>query len=289
MNIRPPLIPPSGNFSTLYANNTNGLEGTFDSLTVSDSLTSPSINTTNTTILGTSSTFIQGQKIKPIDGSYPPNFGACSAVFGNYLLVGGPLDGTIAETNTNQIGSVWLFYKATTPENPNKYTWNYVTKFTPTDAIGSPVNFGGDLQGTYNTNLSIYPGNGLDIVTVGSLVTLAIGGSGDNNNTGAVWIYKNGQLSNNGFAKIAKIIPDTPTNPNPNFGSSVSLVYANNKYTLLIGLRSEDSGGAVWVYEDTGSGFTKTAVISPPDAIGNSMFGYSSSIVVTGTTYTAII
>ena len=186
--------------------------------------------------------------------------------------VSGSSDGTTqlvavgaSEENAN-IGSVYIFQGVS--GGLVSGNWTLVTDFSPSDNIGTS-SFG----------------SGVSLVVSGGVQTLVIGGPSDNG-VGAAWIYQN---TGSGWTEITKIIPSDNTG-NSGFGNSVSLVVSGTTYTAIIGGPNDNSGlGAVWIYQNTGSGWTEVTKIIPSDNIGASSFGTSVGLTINGSTYTAVI
>jgi hypothetical protein len=116
------------------------------------------------------------------------------------------------------------------------------------------------------------------------------GSSQDNSYVGAAWIYKgiNGGGSPSNWSEVIKIVPNDIIG-NSSFGTSVSLVVSGNIQTALIGGPLDNGVGAAWIYQNTGSGWTEITKIISTDNIGSSNFGFSVSLSISGTTYTAVI
>lgn len=74
------------------------------------------------------------------------------------------------------------------------------------------------------------------------------------------------------------------------FGQAVSIVSSGSTQTAIVGASQDNTQiGSVYVYQNTGSGWTQITVLTPSDNIGTSFFGTSVKLVVNGSTYTAII
>ena len=111
--------------------------------------------------------------------------------------------------------------------------------------------------------------------------TLAIGGYGDNANTGAVWIYTR---SGSTWALQSGKIVGTGTTGTAHFGRSVSLSADGN--TLAVGGSADNAGvGAVWVFTRSGTTWTQQgAKLVGTGMTGAGSIGYSVSLSADGNT-----
>jgi hypothetical protein len=113
-----------------------------------------------------------------------------------------------------------------------------------------------------------------------------VGGTGDNNSIGAAWGY---QKIDGIWTQINKLVPNDNIGE-AQFGTSCFIVDNGSTQTALIGGPDDNSGvGAVWAFQNTGSGWSQVSKISPTDYIGLPHFGYSVSMVMSGGTYFAVI
>lgn len=130
----------------------------------------------------------------------------------------------------------------------------------------------------YDTIGNTQQGYSLAITKDGN--TMAVGSPGDNNGTGAVWIWTQGQ--NNIWTVNQKICGFTSGS---NFGSSIAFSgIDDNGNTLAIGGCEDNNGvGAVWVYTRTSAAYAPYSLqgskIVPSDLAGsNNKVGYSVAL-----------
>jgi len=194
-----------------------------------------------------------------ISGPLLNTFGTNVAINNNIALVGNPNGNTVSVFTYNQ-----------------ESIWSNTATLTPPDLIGDSF-FGFSLAITVN----------------GLTQTIAVGGTGDNTNIGAVWIYQN---TGSGWTEIIKIIPPS-TGPNayigtPNFGI-VSLVSIGSVYTVAIGGYGDNTNiGAVWIYQSSTGGSSSWTLITklvPVSYIGTPQFGDSISLNLLNSVYTLAI
>jgi hypothetical protein len=126
--------------------------------------------------------------------------------------------------DSGNIGAAWIFKKQTTNDNHWDW-WNAQQKLTPINPVGTP-GFGAPIK--------FSPDNS----------TLAIGGSGDNNDQGAVWLYS--KIGNN-WSNSVKITPINPTG-SASFGNSIAFSSDSN-YLAIGGLDDDGNKGAVWLFD----------------------------------------
>jgi hypothetical protein len=165
---------------------------------------------------------------------------------GNTAAIGGYLD-------NSAIGAVWIFTRSGT-------TWTQQQK----------------LVGSGNTGQS-YQGTSVSLSSDGN--TVAFGGTNDNSNIGAVWVFtRSGSVwSQQG----SKIVPTDRAGTTQRIGSSVSL--SGNGNVLVFGGENDNNKGAAWVYTRTAGVWTVDgSKITGTDVPNNSVFGRSVSMVKTG-------
>jgi len=228
----------------------------------------------------------------------------------------------VAVANANTTGNSMY---STIPSGYNSIVNLGTLTTSTTTIIGSAISIGNtsstvsipgtEYVGTVNTkNLSVsnnsYFGNGLSTwyqgqKLVGTGATgyaeqgfsvsqinnyAAVGGKGNNNNIGAVWIY---QYISGYWTQMTILTPSDNIGASY-FGYSVSLINVSGTLILAVGGINDNANiGAVWIYEYNGSWSEITKII-PPSTGGNAYtgtpkFGYSVSLVNTGTTYTVVI
>ncbi len=139
---------------------------------------------------------------------------------GSVMAVGGPYD-------SGNIGAVWIYTRSGS-------SWTQQTKIIPTDELNGPSNFGGAVS--INADAT----------------TLAVGGSSDNGDIGATWIYTYSPQTST-WREEAKIIP-SDVGKTPGFGWVVALSADGN---TLVASGAEDTIdttplGAFWIYTRTG-------------------------------------
>lgn len=130
---------------------------------------------------------------------------------GNVLVVGGSGD-------NGSIGATWIF----------------------TESGGIWTQFGSKLVGTGNIGMSK---QGVSVSLSDDI--LIVGGSGDNSNIGAIWVFKN--ISGT-WTQISKMTVSNYSST-PNFGVSVSL--SQNQDSLVVGASGNSSlVGSIWTFDN---------------------------------------
>jgi hypothetical protein len=181
-------------------------------------------------------------KLVPPYGSFTgqPSFGSEIAFTNNskFSAIGGNQD-------NNGMGAAWIYKK----ENDN---WNTIpTKLIPTNTLGT-ANFGSKITFTNDNNY------------------LAVGGYHDNNNTGAVWIYRKDNSDN--WINQAKLQP-TDIIGQAWFG--VFFAFSNDNNYLAIGGPGDNSDtGAVWIYKKNDFGDWNTTPVKPSHITHTTGFGF---------------
>jgi len=252
------------------------------------------------------------QKITGFTGSY---FG-CSVAFsgsidgGNTLAVGGYGD-------NGSVGAVWVYTRTAFMTN---YAIQTNTKIVPSDLTGSSNQVGysvalssngnklaigapGDntnrgstwiwtrtgttwsQQGLrlYGTTSSVTPSNqGTSVAMSADGNTLVIGGPGDDNGNGAVWVYS---WSGSAWSLIQTKLIDNMNNAASNQGYSVAISTDGN--TILYGSPSDNYGiGSVTVWSRSGT-FSKIQKIVGTNNTGLSNQG--KTVAISGDGLTAIV
>jgi hypothetical protein len=185
-------------------------------------------------------------------GAAKQGFSVAMSGDGNTAAVGGYFD-------NNVLGAVWIYVKSN----------------------GAWAQQGPKLvvSGTLGSN-SIYAAN-VALSTDGN--TLAIGGYGDNANTGAAWIFTR---SGTTWSQHAKLLPGgASSNGTPLMGSSVGLSGDGN--TLLAGGMGDNNSGAAWVFTRSGTTWSQLGnKLVPSDAApgGGSQFGEALAVSADGNT-----
>lgn len=151
---------------------------------------------------------------------------------GNTVIFGGPYD-------NSSIGSAWIYTRS-------NGVWNQQ---------------GNKLVGTGYSGSVVWQGSAVGLSADGN--TAIVGGYGDNNATGAVWIFTrtNGVWAQQG----AKLVPNDITG-NGLVGIAVALSADGN--TAVVGGSGNNSNfGAAWIYKRTGSSWAQ---------VGNKLVGTGS-------------
>jgi hypothetical protein len=161
----------------------------------------------------------QGDKLvgAPVIGSADQGWSVALSGDGSTAIVGGPSD------NSN-IGAAWVFTRNTSG------TWN---------PQGQKFNINGSFGAL---------GAGTSVAISADGNTAVLGGPGDNNNTGAAWIFtRNG----GSWTQQAKLTGDNVSGQ-ARLGAAVALSGDSN--TAIVGGPSDSSGvGAAWVFTRTGA------------------------------------
>jgi alpha-tubulin suppressor-like RCC1 family protein len=172
---------------------------------------------------------------------------------GNTALIGSPSDAPVGSASVfTRSASTW------SPQGP---------KLTPSDAqhTGAPVNFGSSVA------LSSDGGTAL------------IGGEGDNNQTGAAWIFARG--SGGAWAQQGGKLSPKDAAGNPEFGLSVSLSSDGNT-ALIGGPFDNNETGAAWVFARLAGGTfaQQGSKLTGPAAGSSALFGHSVALSGDGNT-----
>ncbi len=248
-----PTIPPSGNFSDM--NIGMGLLNMNDC----DIVDVGTITVNNELIIGSANNleWKQGPKLIGSGDTLSEQNGYSVTISGDFALVS-------AIFTNDQVGSVFVYQNVSGK-------WTQISQLIPDDNIGGSV---------FGTSVSL-------LIINETNQYAAIGGSSDNSDIGAAWIFRN---TGSGWEQVTKIIPDDNIGDS-SFGVSISLVKNGNLYTAIIGGYTDNSNkGAAWIYQSTGgTSWSKITKIIPTDNVGNPLFGKSVSLVVNGTSVTAVI
>lgn len=257
-----PLIPPSGNYDSLYVSrlkaripaagsdtqvqyNAEGVLGASQNFTYDN----------GTVAVGAENGLFQKQTILPYNGVQTPTMGSAVGIAENYAIIGGKGD-------SNSTGAVW-FYKYEDSK------WNEIQKTIPGNA--SPY---------------AQVGAACYMISEGTTQTAFFSGPEDSN-LGAVWVYR--QTNDGGFSELTKIIPTDQIGSNISFGYSLHVTKSGNTFTLFIGgPRDNNSNGAVWVYQSTdATTWTQMAKLTYPDS-DEGYFGSSVSAIYDAGTFVMI-
>ena len=192
-------------------------------------------------------TWTPHSKLTALYGRPGDNFGLSVTVEGSRLVVGAPsFDGF--PSSTSNAGAVYVFLF-------NGTEWvQTLERTTPSPAANA------------------FFGNSVDLM--GNV--LAVGASGDNGNTGAVYAYRDLTLLTG-----AMTLPIPGLTASAGAGYSVSVydpaVGTANDESIAVGAYNQNSGvGAAWVF--SGSSFATVDTLANPTPVANRFFGYSVSI-----------
>ncbi len=168
---------------------------------------------------------------------------------GNTILIGGTFD-------NNNLGAVWVF--------------------TRTGGVWSQQ--GNKLVGTGSTGTTVFQGGSVSISADGN--TAISGGYGDNNNQGAVWVFKR---TGNSWAQQSNKLIGTGVGSFPRVGYSVSLSADGN--TIITGGYSDNNQGAAWVFTQSAGVWSQQGnKLTATGNTGNSSLGISVAINADGNT-----
>jgi len=172
---------------------------------------------------------------------------------GKTAIVGGPY-----RNNGGGIGGDWIF----------------------TDSAGFWIQQGNRLVGTGAVNSPFSAQQGGSVAISGDGNTVIIGGSSDNNNIGAAWVFT--RISGIWTQQGNKLVDSTAIG-NILQGCSVSLSFDGN--TALIGGSGDNNGiGATWVFTRSGGIWTQGSKLVGANFIGIGHQGSSVSISADGNT-----
>jgi hypothetical protein len=168
---------------------------------------------------------------------------------GNTAIVGGPWD-------NRRAGAVWLYTRS-------RGAWTQQgSKLVGTGAVGSAW-------------------QGVSVALSADGNTAIVGGSGDNSDTGAVWVYTR---SGGVWTPQGSKLVGTGAVGNAGQGRSVSLSDDGN--TAIVGGITDDGGtGAAWIYTRSGGVWTQQgSKLVGTGAVGNAGQGLSVSLSGDGNT-----
>lgn len=248
----------------------------------------------------------QGFKLaSPVITETSPQFGSSVALSadGNTAIIGGPND-------SSGVGAAWIFTRSGS-------TWTYQTKLVGNDASngslpaeGTSVALSGDgntaIVGGYGdssyigaawifnrSSSGVWTQNGNKLVGTGSMgaaqqgyavamsadgKTALVGGSDDNNNLGATWVFRNNGA---GWAQQAKLFDATTSNSNQ--GSAVALS-ADGNTAMVGGPFNNSQQGAAWIYTYSGSAWSQQTKLIGTGGSGVEQQGYSVALSADGNT-----
>ncbi len=247
----------------------------------------------------------QGPKLVPSDPTGAPGAGGSVAVSadGNTAIVGGGQD-------NNSAGAAWVFVRSGstwTQEGPKLIPSGQSS--TASLAFGSGVALSADgntaligASGEANEKGAawIFTRSGSSWTQSSSMLTPSdengqalfgehvalsadgntalIAGRGDNNGTGAAWVFTD---SGSGWAQQGPKL--TAPGGSGDFASAVAL--SGDGTTALIGQISNQGGGGAWAFVRSGSTWTaQVPQLTPSDASGHADFGWSVALSGDGNT-----
>jgi hypothetical protein len=140
------------------------------------------------------------------------------------LVIGAPGD------NSN-IGAVWVFVLQS-----GSYT--QVAKLVGTGYSGTPK-------------------QGFGLAVTSDCSTIAVGGPGDNNNVGAVWVFVSSG-TNTWSQQGSKLVGSNPSR-SPRIGTSLSLSSSGDR--LAVGGPANNYTGATWIFDRSSGSWSETAYI----------------------------
>jgi hypothetical protein len=194
----------------------------------------------------------QGNKLVGLGagaGGANQGFSVALSADGNTAIVGGLKDNTFA-------GAAWVWTRS-------NETWSQQGN----KLVGTGASSGGGAQG-YSVALSA-DGN-----------TAIVGGTFDNQNAGAVWVWV--RSGSTWTQQGAKLVGSGASGPAQQ-GSSVAISADGN--TILVGGRDDGTVGAAWVWTRSGTLWAQQgAKLVGPGAIGSSVQGDSVSLSSDGNT-----
>ncbi|MBV9499002.1 MAG: hypothetical protein JO138_06495, partial [Acidobacteriaceae bacterium] len=146
---------------------------------------------------------------------------------GNTALVGGPRDNSNNSTNGFGIGAAWVFTR------DSSGNWSQQgSKLVGSGAIGAAA-------------------QGVSVALSGDANTALVGGAGDNNALGAVWVFT--RDSNGNWSQQGSKLVGSGTGGQAEEGESVALS-ADGNTALLGGPLDNNNAGAVWVFTRDSNG-----------------------------------
>lgn len=187
--------------------------------------------------------WVELQKLTANDALGNSEFGSAVAMSadGTTLIVGGP-------SENNAQGATWIYQQKT-----DGWHQEGSRLVIPTEG---------------KTN------QGIAVAISGDGTKFAIGGCGDNNNMGAVWIF---ERKNNELPQIKSKLVGHNTNGTTIYqGKSIALSSDGKK--LAIGGPGDSAQGAVWLYQYNGTEWQEGTKINSQDVSINANFGASVAL-----------
>ncbi|HUX95513.1 MAG TPA: T9SS type A sorting domain-containing protein [Bacteroidales bacterium] len=182
-------------------------------------------------------------------GTLQQGYAVSVSADGNTAIVGEPYD-------NYQIGAAWIYTRSSG-------SWAQQQKIAGTGYTGTSY---------------IYQGSSVSLSADGN--TAIIGGYGDNNNTGAVWIFTR---SNGTWSQQGNKLVGTEAAVNQYQGWSVSLS-ADGNTAIIGGSGYSDNKGAAWIFSRSGGTWTEQSKLVDDDFLGTPWRGTSVSLSADGNT-----
>ncbi|MFN8308792.1 MAG: T9SS type A sorting domain-containing protein [Chitinophagales bacterium] len=200
----------------------------------------------------------QGPKLVCSDsyGSAIMGWSVSLSADGNTMAIGGNLD-------SFSYGATWIFTRTAG-------VWSQQgSKLKGTGAVST---------GSFGTNIS----QGFSTAISADGMVVAVGGPGDNNNKGAIWLF---QRSGNNWSQVGSKLVPTGAIGGAFIGSSVSLSCDGS---ILIAGGDKDNGniGAQWVFKRSGNVYTQLGTkLVGTGSIGSNIYqGCSVALTANGKT-----
>jgi FG-GAP repeat len=167
---------------------------------------------------------------------------------GSTALVGG--------VNDVPVGAAWVFTR-------NATVWSQQTKLVGGNTIGSAF-------------------EGISVALSADGSTAIVGGPGDNNNSGAAWVFtrSGGVWSQQGGKLVG-------TGAVGNALQGVSVALSGDGNTAIVGGDSDNSTGAAWFFTRSGGVWSQQTKLVGTGAVGNAAQGVS--VALSGDGNTAIV
>ncbi|HBO44685.1 MAG TPA: hypothetical protein DD670_12285, partial [Planctomycetaceae bacterium] len=240
--------------------------------------------------------WVQVVKLTASDGAAGDHFGQSVSISGTTAIIGASGD----DDRGTDAGSVYIFQdsgtgwvqvaKLTADDGANSDFFGCSVSISGTTAIIGAV--GDDDKGVSSGSVYIFQDSGSGWVQVVKLTandgansdyfgrsvsisgaTAIVGAYGNDDHgdwSGSAYIF---QDMDSGWIQRKKLIADDGATYDY-FGRSVCI----SGTTAIIGADGDDSDGSAYIFQDTGSGWVRTAKLTADDGTASSSFGYSVSI-----------
>ena len=183
----------------------------------------------------TGTSWIEQQKLLASDGEIWDEFGTSVSIDGDYAIVGAQFD--------DDIGSAYIFKR-------EEETWIEQQKLTSSD---------GELWDCFGMSASLYGEYAI------------IGGWGDNDYTGSVYVFKRTGSTWNEEAKLTA----SDGVPGDRLGVSVS---TNGEYAIIGSCHNEGWAGAAYIFKRSGTTWSEEQKLTASDGEPGDCFGVSVPI-----------